>query len=436
MLVEFSGENFRSFRDRITLSFVPAGADKSKPENLILGAQSTKLDLLRSVAIYGPNASGKSNLLKALDYMTSFVLHSADTKTKTGVSPFRLSVEFVRKPSTFEIVLIHRSVRYVYGFTIDAERVYEEWLHSYPRNQQRVLFHRTINEESGKQNFHFGSYWEGPKKQLIELTRPDALFLTVATQFNSQTAKTVFEWFAEKFRSVSWFPVGGPERTFTCVATHTISGLKEKILKYCAKADPGISNVEINEMAFEDTPEWSGLPEPLRQELAKEIKEARAFEVQTFHRGFDTSGASTSVIFGLSEESDGTQKMFALAGPWQYILDNGCFVTVDELDARLHPLLTRWLIQLFHNASTNPKGAQLLFATHDAGLLDRPRAFRRDQVWFTDKTPDGASTLYSLWDFEKPPRRDENFRLGYLAGRYGAVPFTESIADITEPVVK
>ena len=148
--------------------------------------------------------------------------------------------------------------------------------------------------------------------------------------------------------------------------------------------------------------------------------------VETIHAGVNVAGDAIRVPLDLIDESDGMQKLYALAGSWLKALKCGRVLVVDELDARLHPLLTRWLITQFHDPLTNPHGAQLIFATHDASLLDA-KLFRRDQIWFTERDRAGATSLYSLWDFKNTPRKEENVRKGYLAGRYGAIPLVAGV---------
>ena len=167
------------------------------------------------------------------------------------------------------------------------------------------------------------------------------------------------------------------------------------------------------------------MPERLQKTFAEKFT-GDVTDVETIHAGVNVTGDAIRVPLELIDESDGTQKLYALAGPWLQVLRLGQVLVVDELDARLHPLLTRWLITQFHDPVTNPLGAQLIFTTHDASLLDA-KLFRRDQLWFTERDRAGATSLYSLWDFKKKPRREENVRKGYLAGRYGAIPLVAGV---------
>ncbi|MGD8450252.1 MAG: AAA family ATPase [Phycisphaerae bacterium] len=430
MLVEFSVENYRSFRDRVTLSLV-ASADKSMPGNVIEKAQGTNLRLLRSVGVFGPNASGKSNLLRAMAFMRDFVLESGTGKrpgSRIGVTPFKFDQHTRSRPSRFEVMFVHEGVPHEYGFAVDSGRVHEESLRSFPRGQPRLLFKRTASGRGASPDVRFGTHWQGAGRSLVHLIRDDALFISVAAQFAHPVAMTVHDWFDERFREVSWFPVAGGEMQFTVANAKRSKEMLRSCLQFLREADIGIDELEIIEMPIRESPSWRDIPGPLREELFRELPEdASAARVRTLHRaGAAGRGSVTLDLF--EDESDGTQKLFALAGPWLYVLEHGCVLFIDELEARLHPLLTTWLVRMFHDERTNPKGAQLVFATHDASLLQSD-LLRRDQVWFTEKDRDGASTLYSLWDYKKLPRKSENLMRGYLAGRYGAIPLVEGPAE-------
>ncbi len=430
MLVEFSVENFLSFRDRVTLSTVAAN-DKALRGNVLESVHGTRLNLLKSVAVYGPNASGKSNLLRALAFMRSFVLNSSQrTGEDSGVPvvPFKLDERCHAKPSTFEVVFIAQGIRFVYGFSVDSDIVREEWLSSYPRGQQRMLFERRYDAKARRAEVDFGPSWKGRKRALEEVTRSNALLLSVSAQFNHEQAQRVYEWFSKTLLRVSWFPERGEEREYTCSTAYEQAARREDYLRFLQQGDPGITAYAVDKKPLEK----SHVPDAVKQALTRDFaKDIHVFEVDTVHAGVDTAGDHVDVAFGIDKESDGTQKLFALSGPWEHVLRNGCVLFVDELDVRLHPLLTRWLIELFHGDQTNPNGAQLFLTTHDSSLLSRKVAgqplFRRDQVWCTQKDLDGATSLYSIWDF-KGARKDEDLERGYLAGRYGAVPFPESSA--------
>jgi len=423
MLIEFSVGNYLSFKDKVTLSMV-ASSDKSMPENVIESAQGTKLNLLKTTALYGPNASGKSNFLKALNFMRWFIIRSSregQIGDEIEVTPFKLDLSYLNKPSEFEITFLKDGVRYSYGFKVDRKRVYEEWLYSYPLKKPRVLFDRKFDE---KNPFYFGPNWEGESETLSTKTRDNALFLSVAAQWNNKLAQTILRWFFDQLNNLYPLPTISSEQFFTITRAHKDPELKQKINKFLKVSDLGIKYFETKEIPFFETKEWLETPEEVKNRILKGIPEGEkpgSIDFDFIHKGLDTKREEVEVIFKVTEESDGTQKIFSLAGPWIFVLEKGLTLIADELDVRLHPQLTTWLISMFHDKNINKKGAQLIFATHDSGLLDQ-KLFRRDQIWFTEKNPEGATDLYSLWEI-KNIRKDENFRKGYISGRYGAIPF-------------
>ncbi len=429
MLIEFSVENYRSFKERMTLSMVAARPDKALPQNVIHGADGRRLDLLRSAAVFGANASGKSNLLRAMLFASRFVQSSVGEgitgQGNIGPAPFKLDLRWAERPSAFEFVFLIDGKRYDYGFAADKKRVHEEWLYYYPHGRRRRLFVRTLAD--GGMHTIYGADWKGERTQIENMTRPDALYLSVSAKFNHPSAQTVIGWFTEKFREISWFPAGGGEFAYTCDMALQDEKSRNDILDMLHCADLGIEDCDIERIPLQESSVWRRLPEEARTFiLSHGGPEQYVHDVRVRHRAMDAGGRPTTADLRLGEESDGTQKMFAIAGPWKYVLDHGCVVVVDELDARLHPSLTKWLIAWFHSSALNPHGAQLVFATHDDNLLDL-ELFRRDQIWFTEKDEAGATRLYSLWDFKRKPRRETNIRRGYLSGRYGAVPLLEDL---------
>ncbi len=430
MLLRFSVENYLSFRDRVTLSAV-ASSGSSMPENVLKTKAAASLRVLNNLAVFGANASGKSNLILALGFMKQFVLTSSregDKRTLTGISPFKLDDRYHNRPSVFEVDFVWEGVRHVYGFAARQAFIEEEWFLSYPLGQPRLVFERSHNRKTKEPRVKFGSGWVGQRKILERATRPNALFVSVAAQLNSDVAQLVHDWFSKKLQIVSWLPTIGPEQAFTSEWAAGNPTAKQAILDYLQQADPGIRAFAVKKTGLFDSQQFRKLPEELKKQLAADYpQDVLMFEVSTSHARISKKGEQGDIQFDFDEESDGTQKFYALAGPWTYALENGCVLVVDELDARLHPLLTLWLIELFRNEKTNRKGAQLVFTTHDDNLLERAR-LRRDQFWFTEKNDEGATSLYSLSDF-KGLRQGENIRKGYLAGRYGAVPWVETVTS-------
>ena len=431
MIIEFSVENYLSFKEKSTLSMV-ASSDKKLPTNVFENPKGENVDLLKSSVIYGANASGKSNFIEALTYFVWFMRTSSTGGRKgklTGLTPFKLEKSCRSKPSNFELIFLLDGVRYIYGFSADNSKIHTENLFFYPKGQKSLLFERV--RTSKKSKYKFGtSYWKGSGKSLINQVRENALFLSVAAQFNNPIATKIIDWFDLNLREVNVSSSTSAERMYTSRHSTKNSAFKNEILLFLKQADFGIVDFNISLVPLKDkfssdemSETFKGFPEIFRNQ----IEDAEIDEITTLHKGIEGS-----VSLDFSEESDGTMKFYALAGPINYSLKNGSILLADELGMRLHPLLSRWIIELFHSTKTNPKGAQLIFTTHDTSLLDQS-LFRRDQVWFTEKNEEGSSELYSLWDFKKEnskkPRNEENINKGYLAGRYGGIPIIDGYLD-------
>lgn len=425
MLVEFTVGNFRSFRDQQTLSMVAAPIKSKEPkldENTVIKLADGP-DLLTSAAIYGANASGKSNLIQALNFMKRFVMHSPKETKATGgihVEPFRLHATTVGQPSHFEMVFIEDGKRYRYGFEVTKERVMAEWLYFVPSTREARLFEREGDEIT------VGSYFkEG--RDLEQHTRPNALFLSVVAQFNGPQAQKLVAW----FRRLGIISGVEDISMMSFTLKQFVEGeYSQAIRDLICRLDLGIGDLQVRRVSR--TPNLPDrLPEEIRQAFLTLISasDAEGFSIHTLHTQYDDEGNPVGQeLFDLDEhESEGTQKLFAMSGPLLDTLQKGDVLVVDELDARLHPLMTREIISLFNHKVTNPNGAQLIFSTQDTNLLDN-RLFRRDQLWFVEKDQQGASHLYSLAEFKV--RNDKDYERGYIQGRYGAVPYLSHIQTI------
>ncbi len=427
MLIEFSVANFRSIRERQTLSLVASNRVKGLPDNLLKpdlpGLSNTKL--LKSAAIYGPNASGKSSLFQAGRFMQSFVCGSAvDRKPgeQTGVVPFRLDAHSASEPTEFEVLFVHEGSRYQYGFTLNKERVLEEWLMAYPRGRAQNWFHRSFDEASSEYDWDFSStHFKGDKHRLSGQTRPNALFLSTGAQWDHPQLGSLYEWFRFHFRFLDLSQVNPPSGP--AISLSLLEGreeLRDAVRSLIRHADPSIVDYEIERTNWEDGDLANNLLPAVRKELLKQVEGAPLFKLHVLHQGLEMSEA---VRFGAEEESTGTLKYFSLLGPWIDVLGHGYTVFVDEIGASMHPLLVRSLVEALHLEKVNQQGAQLVFTTHDTTLLDK-ELLRRDQVWFMEKDQHNTTKLYPLLDFK--PRNDEALQKGYLAGRYGALPFLEA----------
>jgi len=427
MLVEFSVANFRSIRDRQTLSLAKSTKLKesgSLQGNCFSSSSLAGVELLRSCAIYGPNAAGKSNLLLALREMARVVEESASGMQRgdeLSVEPFRLDAASRNTPTEFEVVFISQGVRYQYGFSAIKERVTEEWLIAFPKSRAQHWFARQWDGKKEEYLWQMGNSLQGAKqkKQLwMESTRSNGLFLSAAVQLNNQQLQPVYDWFDDTLRMAS---VSGWSPSFTASLCDKKED-KVKVMRFLKAADIDIDDVAIKKKVFDSNDLPEEMPDEVRSEICKTLegKEVLA-ELNTIH--FDNEGKP--VLFDLhKDESDGTQKLFSLAGPWLDTLENGYVLFVDELHDNLHPKLVRFLVQVFHSDKTNPHNAQLVFTTHETSILSS-EMFRRDQVWFCEKDQERATQLFSLTDFNYRTR--ENLEMAYLDGRFGALPYTREL---------
>jgi uncharacterized protein len=410
MLIEFSVGNYRSFKETVTFSLVAA---KLKAKDQTLDDQNSfntesDFSLLKSAAIYGANASGKSNLISALAFMREFTLNSSKESQSwelINTEPFRLAVETAGKPSFFELVFLLGTKKYRYGFEVNSRKVVSEWLFYSPTNKESKLFTRDLNGIVCSSAFKEG-------KGITEKTRDNALFLSVVAQFNGAIAQEVLGW----FRSLGIMSAQPDSRNRQdTVERFQEEGNRLEIIRFIKSLDLGIEDIQLEGVK----PQLSLFLDHVRN-IQSKIKE-RVF-IRTIHKKYDSDGLSNTIEkFDLDDnESDGTKKLFSLSGALIDALSQSRILVIDELDARLHPLITSAIIRLFNSNETNPNNAQLIFTTHDTNLLSNT-IFRRDQIWFTEKTKQGATSLYSLAEFKV--RNDASFEKDYIQGRYGAIPF-------------
>lgn len=414
MLIEFTVGNYRSFYEPVTLS-MEATRLTDYPENVF---RAGKYSLLRSAAIFGPNASGKSNLIRAIMFMRRFVLNSAK-ESQSGetidVARYALDADAGDEPAFFQVVFLWNGKRYRYGFETDEKRVVSEWLYRTKERETKVF----IREG---QTFNFTQRFRQEVKGIEKLTRENALFLSTLAQFNIPTAVSLLSWFRHQFRSISGLDhqsFGG----FTLHRFETDKVFRTRVRTLIQLADVGINDVAVDTIALHDPDIPTDLRKILQEITQREEKPEDEFSfkrVRAFHTVFRNKEKIGEKAFDMNDESDGTQKFFFLLGPLLDTLENGYVLAADELEARLHPKLTHEIVRLFNSLETNPNNAQLIFVTHDAGLLSE-NILRRDQVWFTEKNSYGATELYSLAEMKE--RNDASFGKNYLLGRYGAVPY-------------
>lgn len=404
MIIEFSVANFLSFKEKVTFSML-ANSSNGLDNNYI---EVNNKKILKASAIYGANASGKSNLFKIL---TNVILmlkgsNNADINAKLPIIPFKFDQEIMQtnKPSEFEIKFIIDEIRYVYGFSANRDKIYEEYLYYYPNGRETKIFDRTnVNEYS---------YTKKDEKVLKEIeakNAPNKFFLATATNWNFKKTKPVYNFLT--------MGIG------TCFNLETLKAmalseyaknekLKEFALDFLKKADFNIEDYRVVEVS---------VPEEVLLEIRKRDASVQD-KTKFFNFLFKHKGSET--YLSLDEESLGTQLIFALIPFIADTINNKKILVIDELDKSIHPFLVHYIVEMFNDPEINKNGAQLIFNTHDTNLLDL-NILRRDQIWFVEKNNDnGESDLYPLSDFSV--RKSENIEKGYMLGRYGAVPLIKN----------
>ena len=422
MLLEFRVKNFRSFRDENVLSLVASGDKTLKETNVAdVGIRSLP-GILRTSGIYGPNAGGKSNLVRAIAIMRAIVLQSASLQPgqPLNVQPFMLDSSLQGEPSEFEVTFLREGIRYQFGFSLTSERITSEWLIVYKTAQPQGWYERKYDQETKQDVYKFGSHFQGQRRVWQSSTRPNALFLSTAIQLNSDQLKPVFSWFTNENLIILEgagipFIEGVPPLDFTIKLIERGDSTSNAITKFLLGADTGISRIEIVKE--------KGLKQEFKMDATGKFEAIRE-EADVYIPKFVHSTSKGEAWFNLGDLSEGTQRLFALAGLLFHILRSGSIMFVDELDRSLHALMVHQLVRMFQNPRLNSGGAQLFFTTHDTSLLSA-NLLRRDQIWLVEKDVDQASKLLPLSEFA--PRKHEALERGYLFGRYGAIPILESL---------
>jgi len=418
MLVDFRVKNYRSIKDDQTFSMVAASGNELEETNTFLLPKTKNVSLVKTAAIYGANAAGKSNLLKALKTMKKIILESNTRGDKLDLQPFLLHTDSIDKPSEFEITFVFDEIRYQYGFTANSEKIIEEWLIAYPKGRPQNWFARAYDKEKKDYEWQFGDKLVGQKQIWKESTRSNALFLSTAVNLNSEQLKPIFDWFANKLKITGiqgWSPTYTMQR---CAE----DDFKEKIMQFLKTADMDIEDIEVELEEFDVNKIPKDMPSNIKIELEKRMN---GMEIPKETKFLHLNNLNEKIALDFNDESEGTRKLFSFIGPWLDSLENGNVLLIDELHDNFHPLMVKFLIDMFHNNDLNKSNAQLIFTTHETSVLSQ-ETFRRDQIWFCEKQ-DRATTLYPLTDFS-PRKGVEDLEKGYLSGRYGALPFFKDIS--------
>jgi AAA15 family ATPase/GTPase len=424
MLIEFTVGNFLSFRENKTLSLEATNITEHKHSTFKRG----DFKLLKSAVLYGANSSGKSNFIKAMSIMKKIVMTSAEksSASKFEIVPFLLNTSTENNPSFFEVVFLIQNTRYRYGFEIDKEAIRGEWLFMLDQKEEKPLFIRENDGIGVVDEFQEGA-------RLESKTRENALFLSVVDQFNGEIAGSIIKWFN------NWGTISGLSHENYRGVTFSLlddKKSKERLLDFFKDLDLGFEQIKFRKEKFQKSFLPKDIPTEILEDIITDLKGKTIGRINTIHKKFDEHGKQVGFAdFDLREqESSGTNKVFDISGPiFDTLLDGGILV-IDELDAKLHPLMTAAITNLFNSPEFNAKNAQLIFATHDTNLLSYGR-FRRDQIYFLEKDKYEASDLYSLIEYREEGsdnkiRKDRSFEKDYINGRYGAIPFIGNFQEL------
>lgn len=415
MLIQFSVTNFLSFRDEVILS-LSTNKDDSHKENLLFYKNER---ILPSVAIYGANAAGKSNLHKAMRAAIRMIRSSNNLQIDQPllITPFLLDENSRNNKTKFEFIYVYNGIKYEYGFVLDTQYVWEEYLYEYRSSKPSMIF-----ERSNINTYRFTSKSKPQLSKIVDKNTSNKLFLATATCWNSDLTKDAYMWFSNM------------------VDTYDSQNLEELMYKEFEKNDDSLNKFMLNLLQKADINITNFNYEKNKQDANQMLMDIEDFinlrfkdsgilkqpKIMTSHQVIE-NGKKQEYELNYFDESNGTKRLFTYGPVLKNALENGKTIIIDEIDNALHPAMTKSLIEMFQNPNINKKSAQLIFNTHEISLLDL-NLFRRDQIYFVEKdNKTGVSDLYSLDDFS--PRRSENIQKGYLQGRYGAMP-TVNFKDI------
>lgn len=408
MLIQFNFENYKGFRDRTSLDMT-ATSLKEHQYNLI---EENSDKILKIAAIYGANASGKSTVIEAFYFMTTFVENSfkySSSNNKIPLKRFAFDKKSKESPSEFEVFIKYNGNEYQYGFRLDDKKVIEEWLYRRDFRSKNKPKYKPLFEREG-QIIECDSKIENAKN-LANITEENTLFLSICGNAKIPYVKDVVQW----FKNTRILNMGDCdiERIVTRGVTSNIENreYQKDIVRFLNAIDINIVDIRVEKQDIES--------------------EGGKYKIYFSHK---MNNSDELVEIPFYEESSGTQKMFAMYGLFRDALEDGMPIFIDELDAKLHPLLIKYILTMFHSEDTNKKGAQLIYTAHDEYTLNKD-IFRRDQIWFVEKDSESIATLYSLAEYkigDKKVRNDASYNKDYLAGRYGAIPILNEFDIIGE----
>ena len=436
MLIKFTVENYLSFNGKVELSLV-AGKYRSLPHHVIKRKKRNDVNLLKSAVIYGANASGKSNLVKAIDFGRNMIVKGTKAGQQIPTRIFKLDAKNYQQPTKFQYDIKVKGKIYSYGFSLDSRKIHDEWLSLPAKAQETYLFTRkTDSDDRVEVNFGKNLYSTVKERNFLQFvaqgTRSNQLFLTEAIQRNVKQLKDVYEWFSDRLKII--FPESQVEHLAEILMTDK-HNIKNTFLKLLKGFDTGISNIATEQIPLSKV----NLPTEVKEKIEKDLKEDQiaivremptrktyniskgkegeflAIQLITQHKMKDSK---KEVSFELNDESDGTKRIMDFIPALTNLRIEDDVYIIDEIDRSLHPHLTTAILDIFLNKDKQHNN-QLIVTTHESNLLNL-ELLRRDEIWFVDKNKDGETTIFSLEEFQ--PRYDKDIRKAYLLGRFGAIP--------------
>ncbi|MEW6005465.1 MAG: AAA family ATPase [Stygiobacter sp.] len=413
MIKSISIENFRSVKDLITLDFTKSNRKKSNLPNYI---SISNTGIATTTVIYGANASGKSNILRAFKALEYMVLNSTKFGPEDSLEPFepfRLAKGFDKKPVRIELEFFIGHIRYIYLIVFGEKFIEQEKLLFFPLGKEAILFNRVKGKE-----IQFGEYFKGEKKTIEKITLPNQLFLSKAAENNAESVLPVYQFFKNEVRVypfLNQYKESGLERLYAKrLANEPESPFAKKLNSLICALDTGIKSIGAKETDWNSVKFPDNIPDNIRKKIQEDFK----YKIKTTHELFDESNKSSELIdFDIDEESTGTRNLLSVGGIIIDALEKGAVLIIDEFEKNLHPIITSYLIKLFKEKIFNPKNAQLIFATHDVTQLNED-IFNRDQVWFTQKNEFGETEVIRCSDI-KGLRLNAPLDKWYMAGRLG-----------------
>lgn len=425
MIIRFNISNFRSIKDSIEVSMEATG-QKGLRNNKFMAGKG--LQLLKTGVFYGPNASGKSNILRAVKALGYLVSSSTRFKPDDRIGPYEphvLDKQTAEQPVSFEIDFISQNVRFNYQLAFNAKSIVKERLYAWPSNVKSLLFERVQGSP-----IKFGENYKGARKNIEKMLLPNQLFISKSAENNVGSVMIPYNYLRSNLRVFALNEQPGPDRVMMGYAKRLAedknSSFSRRFNTLICALDTGITEVQAKEIDWKQVE----LPENIPDTIKQSIRNQYSHDVKTIHPVFSGTKEVDKRTFDLDDESLGTRGLFVLGGIILDALEKGDTLFIDEFETNLHPLVTRYLINLFHNPLVNKRNTQLIFATHDATQLSSD-TFRRDQVWFTEKNEFGSTQLFRCSDI-KHLRLTTPLDKWYLTGKLSGTPIIDDADFLIE----